>query len=94
MTHPLLGRTDLISTALVDGRQELTVSGKGLAYLCNLPVEEVEAELHHQVGYAKIGTMRIPKAWYIKAQENVARLGTDDWTEILELMVAEREGSK
>lgn len=92
MTNSLLGRTDLIGTTQIEGKTELTLSGKGMAYLLNLPVEEVEAEFQRQVA-AKPGTIRIPKGWYVLAQENMARLGTDDWTEILELMVAEREGA-
>jgi hypothetical protein len=92
MTPSLLGRTDLVTTAEIEGKTELMLSGKGLAYLLNLPVDEVEAELLRQME-ARPGAVRILKAWRIKAQENVARLGTDDWTEILELMVMEREGT-
>lgn len=92
MTPSLLGRTDLVTTAEIEGKTELMLSGKGMAYLLNLPVEEVEAEFLRQLA-AKPGTVRIPKDWRIKSQENIARLGTDDWVEILELMVAEREGA-
>jgi len=92
----LLGRTDLVTVADIEGKTELMLSGKGIAYLCNLSEEEVNAEFKRQSNGAKVSTMRMlrmPKLWRIKAQENIARLGTDDFTEVLELMVAEREGT-
>lgn len=93
MNHSLLGRTDLVGTAEIEGKTELTLSAKGLAYLTNMSEEEINAEFQRQRKGDGIQTMRMPKLWYIRAQENCARLGTDDWTEILELMVMEREGA-
>lgn len=93
MTPSLLGRTDLVTTAEIEGKTELTVSAKGIAYLTNLTEEEVDAEFRRQMGGAKQGTMRMPRDWYRAAQENMARLQSDDWVEILELMVLEREGT-
>jgi len=92
MTNSLLGRTDLVTTAEIEGKRELMLSAKGMAYLIGLPVEEVEAEFKNQLAI-KPGNVRIPKLWRIKAQEIVARLGTDDWVELLTLLVAEREGT-
>lgn len=91
MSSALLGRTDLVTTADIEGRTELMLSSKAIAYLCGLTEDEVSDEFRRQQAISGKNSIRIPKLWRIKAQEIMARLGTDDFAEVLTRIVAERE---
>lgn len=93
MTDSLLGRTDLVTTAVIEGKTELMLSAKGLAYLTGRTEEEVEAEFRRQQAETGRNSVKILKSWYIGAQELQAKYGTDDWVELLELVIKEREGA-
>lgn len=81
---PLADRPDLVT--YVDG--EPHISRKGMAYLCGVTEEEVNAEFERQGCPV---AFRMPKRWVRQGKENAARVGTDDWAALLTLLAAERE---
>lgn len=74
----------------VDANGELVLSTEMMAILCGLSPEEGRAEFERQAAETgRRDRFTIPQAWKRGAKEVQAKYGTNDFTEIIQSMLAE-----